>query len=98
LKVKFNTEVTMKNFKIMLLLSPMILSAPLLLTGCANPYDINACDGGRYQPPYYGTYPNSSYYDNDYYRNFERENFGMADHRYDHTYGPNQLYHPSENP
>ena len=69
-----------------------------LLSGCANPYDINSCQGGRYQPPHYGTYPGSSYYDNDYYKNYERDHFGRADHRYDHTYGPNQLYHPSENP
>ena len=67
-----------------------------ILTGCSNPYDLNACEGGRYHPPYYGTYPDSSYYDNDYYKNYERAHHGKADHRYDHTYGPNQLYHPSE--
>ena len=89
----------MKFSKIVFLLTPVILSMPLLLlSGCANPYDIHACDGGRYQPPFYGTYPDSSYYDNDYYKNFERDHFGVSDHRYDHTYGPNQVYHPSEKP
>ena len=89
----------MKCSKILFLLAPVVLSAPtLLLSGCANPYDINACQGGRYQPPYYGTYPDSSYYDNDYYKNYETNHFGYTDHRYDPTYGPNQLYHPSENP
>lgn len=89
----------MKFSKALFLLTPMILSAPsLFLSGCANPYDINACAGGRYQPPYYGTYPNSSYYDNDYYKNFEREHFGLTDHRYDANYGMNQLYHPSDKP
>lgn len=80
----------MKIYQVLLLLSPVVF-----MGGCANPYDVNSCDG-RYQPPYYGTYPDSSYYDNDYYKNFERENFGITDHRYDRTYGSNQLYHPSE--
>lgn len=83
--------------KIALLLTPIVLSTPLLLlSGCANPYDINACEGGRYQPPHYGTYPDSSYYDNDYYANYQRDHFGRTDHRYDRTYGPNQAYTPSE--
>jgi hypothetical protein len=56
-------------------------STVVLLGGCANPYDINACQGGRYQPPHYGTYPNSSYYDNDYDKNFVRDHFGRAYHR-----------------
>ncbi len=85
--------------KIAILITPIVLCTPtLLLSGCANPYDINACDGGRYQPPYYGTYPDSSYYDNDYYKNFENDHFGQTDHRYDHAYGPDQVYHPSEKP
>jgi hypothetical protein len=89
----------MKFSKALFLLTPMILSTPLFfLSGCANPYDIDACDGGRYQPPHYGTYPSSSYYDNDYYKNYERQNFGKTDHRYDNNYGPNQLYHPSDRP
>jgi hypothetical protein len=75
-----------------------VLSA-VCLSGCANPYDINAnCEGGRYQPPYYGTYPDSSYYDNDYYKNYERSHSNRTDHRYDSTYGPNQVYHPSDRP
>ena len=89
----------MKRSKIMLLLTVGVLSASaLLMSGCANPYDINACEGGRYQPPHYGTYPDSSYYDNDYYKKYERANSGYGDHRYDHTYGPNQLYHASAKP
>lgn len=87
----------MKCSKILFLLTTVVLStSTLLLSGCANPYDINACEGGRYQPPHYGTYPDSSYYDNDYYRNYARDHWEAGDHRYDHTYGPNQLYHPSE--
>ena len=80
----------MKIYQVLLLLSPVAL-----LGGCANPYDVNSCDA-RYQPPYYGTHPDSSIYDNDYYKNFEREHFGLTDHRYDKTYGHNQVYHPSE--
>jgi hypothetical protein len=87
----------MKCSKTLFLLTTVVLSSStLLLSGCANPYDINECQGGRYQPPHYGTYPDSSYYDNDYYANYQRDHFGYGDHRYDHTYGPNQLYHPSE--
>lgn len=86
----------MKFSKLVFFMTPIALSASTLLSGCTNPYDINACDGGRYQPPYYGTYPDSSYYDNDYYANYQKDHFGRTDHRYDHTYGPNQVYHPTE--
>jgi hypothetical protein len=89
----------MKFSKFTSLLTTIVLTTPaLFLFGCANPYDKDACQGGRYHPPHYGTYPNSSYYDNDYYKNFERDHFGLADHRYDHTYGPNQVYIPSDRP
>ena len=67
-------KVIMKIHQVLFLLSPIAL-----VEGCANPYDIKACEGGRYQPPYYGTYPDSSYYDNDYYKNFERNHFGVTD-------------------
>ena len=89
----------MKFSKIMIITVPVVLATvTVLLSGCANPYDINACEGGRYQPSHYGSYPDSSYYDNDYYKNYEPDHFGLTDHRYDHTYGPNQLYHPSDRP
>jgi hypothetical protein len=89
----------MKFAKLTLIWTTLALSSPIImLAGCANPYDKDACEGGRYHPPYYGTYPDSPYYQNDYYANFQREHFGRSDHRYDHTYGPNQVYVPSENP
>lgn len=68
----------------------------LLLTGCTNPYDLNTSEGYSYTPPYYGTYPDSPYYDNDYYMNYKREHHGKSDHRHDSQYGPNQTYKPSE--
>lgn len=88
----------MKFLKIAFLLTPVLLAPALLVSGCANPYDKDACEGGRYQPPHYGTYPDSSYYDNDYYKKFEQEHSGLGDHRYDQNYGPNQVYHPSDRP
>lgn len=85
----------MRFSKVIFLLTALSMPT-LILSGCANPYNVNASLEEKYQPPHYGTYPDSPYYDNDYYENYKENHFGEGDHLYDSTYGPNQVYLPSK--